>query len=329
MMLRKTIFPFILLLILMAAIACNSRPDGVMRAGKMENVLYDYHIARAIVLNEGKPDDVRDRRYEQAVFTKHGITADDFYASLRYYEAHPKEFGKIYENLDARFSGIDMAKSKDENQKSDTLKGREMWSAARFFVLSSSGCNRYTFDMPLPKNLKRGDRLQWTFDLQWIYPEGRKNGTALMVYHYANDSTETFSQPLYGTGHQTLLAPIGKAIPQRVSGFIYQECPWNKKSYLLVVSDVSLRLINSRMAERPQVERPNNLKPAQRPGARPDTALSEPDTMSSPQTDAAPQPMPKSQPMPDPGVRLSRQEGERRILDSLRRRERGRQPHFR
>lgn len=315
-MLRLAAFPMMLLAVLLAAVACSDRPDGVMRAGKMEDVLYDYHIARAIVLNEGKPDNERDRRYEEAVFAKYGITADEFYASLRYYEAHPKEFAKIYANLDERFSGADVAKSQPGSRDADQAQGNDIWTGPRFFVLSSRGVNRHDFEIQAPRNLKQGDRLEWTFDLQWVYPEGRKNGSALMVFHYANDSTATFTQPLYGTGRQTLIAPVGKVLPQRISGFIYQECPWDKKAYLLVVSNVALRQISSSVPQ-PSMTRPDSLPSRVRPGMRLDSA-------KRPVEDS----MPALQPAPDQGVRLSRQEGERRILDSIRRRERGRQPHF-
>lgn len=298
--------------------ACSSRPDGVMRQGKMEDVLYDYHIARAVELNEGKPDSERDVTYEEAVFKKHGITAAQFYASLEYYQRHADKLAKIYANLDERFSGERTAKANAADNAAEAEGAENIWPGPRFFVLSPAAANRYTFDIAAPKELKARDRFEWQFDLQWIYSEGRKNGTAVLLLHYPGDSVVTFQQPLYGTGRQTLSANVGNGkVPDRISGFIYQECPWDKKSHLLVVSNVRLLLRHAK-ANTPPVAHPDSIlneRPS-RPSRRDSMPAIEGDTLPLPQ------------PLPDKGPRLTRQEGERRILDSIRRNERGKRPHF-
>ena len=306
----------VLMLGLLLAASCSSRPEGVMRAGKMEDVLYDYHLARAIALSEGKPEAERDRRYEEAVFAKYGITAEEFYASVRYYEAHPKELAKIYANLNERFGGTAATPAQQTANAPDARQGSDIWPASRFFVLSSREVNRYDFDFAAPQDFNKGDRLEWTFDLQWIYPEGRKNGNALLVLHFENDSTATFSQPLYGTGRQTLIAPIGAVKPQRISGFIYQDCAWNAKACLLVVSNLAMKHI-----------RKSSSQPAGFNASQPDSQAVAPHrNFKLDTTGSALDTMPIR--VPDQGPRLSRQEGERRILDSIRRHARGRQPMF-
>ncbi|MBQ7634345.1 MAG: DUF4296 domain-containing protein [Bacteroidaceae bacterium] len=312
-----------LLGICLALTSCGNRPDGVMRPGKMEDVLYDYHIAHAIVQSQTPPGSERDKAYEEAVFRKHGVTADEFYASLRYYEAHPKEFAKIYTNLDERFNGESGARAGQTAAANDERKGRDIWPAARQFVLSSQGNNRYDFDIPDVAGLKAGDRLEWTFSLRWVYSQGRKNGTALIVLRFANDSIATFSQPLYGTGLQTLVATVGKDIPKSVSGFVYQDCPWDKKVRLLMVSDVALRVIEKPAGDTEPTRLPDTLSRRRTPPAFADSASPRAEGLKLAK-DSAAAPIPP----PTPGRRLSREEGERRILDSIRVRERGRQPHF-
>ena len=306
---------FLHLVAVLLLIACNSRPDGVMSQGKMEDVLYDYHIARAVVQSQGTGEGERDMTYEEAVFRKHNVTADEFYASLRYYEAHPKTFANIYTNLEERFGRNQLAQQRDKKDAQDSQQGNDLWPAARFFVLSSREVNRQEFDIPVPQMVQAGDRFEWSFDLQWVYPEGRKNGTALIVLHYDNDSTATFSQPLYGTGHQTLIASVSHVLPKRISGFIYQECAWNKKACLLLVSNVSLRHIAKSRTPSPAPIRSassDTLKKPQTAMQADDSILPLPDTL------------PQLQPELRKGRRISRSEGERRILDSIRREERGR-----
>ncbi len=316
-MVRRTSLPFFLLLLLVALVACGGRPKGVLRPGKMEDVLYDYHLAYAVSFNDGRSAAERDRRYEEAVFAKHAVTADEFYASLRYYETHPDEFSRIYDHLNERFSGQRSVRQAATPTNDDETRGRDIWAGQRFFVLSANEVNRREFEIKVPHNIKAGDRFEWTFDLQWIYSEGRKNGTALLVLHFPGDSTATFSQPLYGSGRQTLVANVGKTSPESISGFIYQECAWSKKARLLVVSNVALRII-----PRPEVSVPEGT-PSDTLHTRPHKPL------RSDSTRAASDTLPAPQPLPERGYRLSREEGEHRILDSVRKHERGRQPHFR
>ena len=102
----KRIFP-ILTLFLLLLVACEDRPKDVLSRGKMEDVLYDYHIMQGIIdelpteEREGKAQD-----YINAVFEKHGITEAQFDSSIVYYNRHTKELHKIYANLKERYTAV-------------------------------------------------------------------------------------------------------------------------------------------------------------------------------------------------------------------------------
>ncbi|MBR2863512.1 MAG: DUF4296 domain-containing protein, partial [Bacteroidaceae bacterium] len=60
------------------------RPDGILSERKMENVLYDYHIAKALAQRSGDSIEQKLSLYTQAVFQKHKVTEAVFDSSLRY-----------------------------------------------------------------------------------------------------------------------------------------------------------------------------------------------------------------------------------------------------
>ena len=55
--------------------ACHSDfPDDVLKPSKMEDVLYDYHIAQALAQQSASDSiDYNIRLYQKAVFEKYGI----------------------------------------------------------------------------------------------------------------------------------------------------------------------------------------------------------------------------------------------------------------
>ena len=58
------------------------RPGYVLSEDKMEDILYDYHVAQAMAENE--EGDVARHRYlmAQTVFEKHGVTQEVFDSSM-------------------------------------------------------------------------------------------------------------------------------------------------------------------------------------------------------------------------------------------------------
>ena len=95
----------ILFMLLMAA--CDDRPEDVLSRGKMEDVLYDYHLMQGII--DELPADEREEKaqdYINAVFEKYGITEAQFESSIAYYNRHTKELHKIYNNLKDRYTAV-------------------------------------------------------------------------------------------------------------------------------------------------------------------------------------------------------------------------------
>ncbi len=86
--------------------ACAIRPDDVLSADKMEDVLYDIHRTDGIMYVQGYEHGQYDKKgkYYQVVLTKHGITQAQFDSSLVWYTDHPKRFDKIYPKVIERLT---------------------------------------------------------------------------------------------------------------------------------------------------------------------------------------------------------------------------------
>ena len=87
--------------------SCHSDfPDDVLKPGKMEDVLYDYHIAQALAQQSSNDSiDYNIRLYQKAVFDKYGIDEAIFDHSMQWYERHNTQLKKIYEHIAERLGG--------------------------------------------------------------------------------------------------------------------------------------------------------------------------------------------------------------------------------
>lgn len=141
----KRFSPLIILLIL-SIVACEKRPQGVMSSGKMEDVLYDYHLVQGMI--DQLPSDERIEKgedYINAVFEKHGITQAEFDSSVVYYNRHAKDLHKMYENLKSRYTAM--------NEELQLINGNNdmlavfstggdttnLWNSAKLLVLRNKG----------------------------------------------------------------------------------------------------------------------------------------------------------------------------------------------
>ncbi len=235
---RKIIILLSPLLLVGLLISCKpNRPDGILSERKMENVLYDYHIAKALAQRSGDSIEHRLSLYTQAVFQKHRVSEAVFDSSLRYYTRHADVFYNIYERLNNRFveAGA-LAASSLSSQKSSMDNSYSLWQGRPFNLLSSNGTNRLQFEVSCDTILQEGDNLQLRFSNQWLYKEGQKMATVVLAVCYEGDSVVSTSRTIYGSGDQTLSLRISEQKPTAVYGFIYQNVPWSREAKLLTIS---------------------------------------------------------------------------------------------
>lgn len=228
------------------SVSCSDRPDGVPKSKEMVEVLLDYHIADAMAMQKGDNTAFSQQIYTDAALKKHGLTREQFHQSLQYYERHTTKLLAIYQHVEMRLAEL----APGANVGAVTTDSAEnIWNGKPSYVLMSNQKNRLTFEMAPPKNVKSGCRLEWNFNVQWLYREGNRTADVLLVLVYEGDSVVTQYQQLFGSGKQKVSVYVGDKPLKSIKGLIYQDARWSAKPKILYLSSVALYIRNEGVAK--------------------------------------------------------------------------------
>lgn len=235
--------------------ACHSDfPDDVLKPSKMEDVLYDYHIAQALAQQSASDSiDYNIRLYQKAVFEKYGINEAVFDHSMQWYERHSTQLKKIYEHIAERLGGnanegaVNFAGL--NSVSGDTLS---IWSGPSSALLCSQNVNRFCFTLRADTALQKGDMLYWKFSSHWFYREGEHRAVASIAIHYEGDSISTMQQFVYSDGEQYISTQIGNRKVLSIDCFIYQCAPWVDRVRILSIQN--MQMFRVRQHEVPEVK---------------------------------------------------------------------------
>lgn len=168
----------------------------VIPEGKMEDVLYDYHLMDGIVRTTTL-DSATIKQYVEALYAKHGITQAEFDSSMVYYMRHTEILEGIYKRLYSRienegrlrgvngtdFTGV----STDAN--ADTAN---IWNRDMLYVLTEHApFNSVAFNFKADSTFHNGDKFKLNFNSDFIQQDGSRNGFAILTMILQNDSAIT------------------------------------------------------------------------------------------------------------------------------------------
>lgn len=328
MKLTKRFFGGGLLLMACVLTACQAkRPDTVLSDAKMEDVLYDYHIAKAMGEEVSHTERYKRVLYIESVYKKHGITEAQFDSSMVWFARHPDVITQIYEKVNERLkaerSYIEHLVALRENKPITSLPGDsiDVWAWLRIYQLSGMPMdNKMTFTLPSDSNFKERDTLRWSVSFAF---SGEAFDTLhapimAMQIHYKNDSVIGTSVPIYQPGVQTLtLAGDTLGALSEVKGFVYYPRPHASRPLLL--HRISLMRYHARekdsldVADSLDTEAPQETPVGKsRKDSIPVTPKVEKDSVTPPKTPARPRPeeirrsqKPATQSTPKPVIRKS------------------------
>lgn len=245
---KRTLFFFSLFLMLILVSCSERRPSGIMSKGKLEKVLYDYHLARMMAIQSGDSIDFREHLYTDAVLRRYKITEAELDTNLLWYARHTDELYKVYENvlkrLDVEASSLGAATSASNiyAQLSSTGDTANIWNGSASYILTSKNFNnRFSFYLRADTSFYPEDRFLWHFNSHFVYSSGSRNATASLSVWYDNDSTSVRTQRLFGEGDFSIdvSAVKGHKI-KAVSGFVYLDAPWSEDQKLLIITQPTL-----------------------------------------------------------------------------------------
>lgn len=207
-------------------------PKGVIQPGKMEKILYDYHLAEGMAYATGDYTNSEQKRmeYRKAVFEKHNVTQAEFDSALVYYYRHADKLHDIYVNVSKRLEDESVALGAHPNQETTGQFGNLttvgdtalIWNEVSSAVLMPyPPFNVVSFSTKADSAFHKGDKVLLNFDTHFIFQEGSKDAVAYLAIVFSNDSVATQVLHLYSDSHYSLQLPDANNVGiKEVKGFV-------------------------------------------------------------------------------------------------------------
>ncbi len=151
--------------------ACGSGGDGILSKSKMEQVLYDYHIAQAMITNLPSDERYKAEMYMNAVYEENGVTKEQFDSSIVWYNRHAEDLEEIYDNLSDRFTVMNEELQLQTGRKEMITLSSEsgdtvnIWSGAQLVLLRNRDIlNRESFHIKADTSFYKGDKFLFKAD---------------------------------------------------------------------------------------------------------------------------------------------------------------------
>ena len=255
----RKLFLFILLLLFVAT-ACDDRPKDVLSRGKMEEVLYDYHMVQGYIDQLPATERIEKAQdYIHAVYKKHGVTEEQFDSSIVYYNRHTKDLLKIYSNLKDRYTTIN-EEIQLVNGNNDIMaiyaEGGDtvnLWNSVPLILLRNKGIlNKESFSIHADTSFRHHDQFILTFSPVIIKEQGDDRDISLSIglsILYKNGKHIGTTRSITNNGIQqlTLKATDDEDI-KRVTGFFYFKGKTNTRNFCLV-DDIQLIRMHEKQEE--------------------------------------------------------------------------------
>ncbi len=245
---------------LMLVVGCKpSIPKGIISPGDMEDILYDYHLARAmsnyVVNNDSR--EFNETMYFQAMLKKHDVTEAEFDSSLVYYYSRADQFAEIYRNVTKRLSeeAVDLGASVGEIGKYSSLSlsgdTANIWNdATALMLLPRPGYNHVQYETKVDTAFKKGDSFQFNIMANFLFKSGKKDATLYLAVCYENDSISTHVTHCTNSGIATVRVPAcDEQKVKNIRTFIYLAPSDENEGNLLFMDQIQLIRFHKKKGE--------------------------------------------------------------------------------
>ncbi len=181
------------MLLLMAACKPGT-PSQYIQPGKMEDILVDYQLARAMAMYEQQSGDAREYSsalYMEAVLKKHGVTKAEFDSSLVWYYTRADRFDEVSKRVAERLEEMALVQGASEGeigkyaQYNATGDTANVWAdRTTALLLPMPPYNRWEFNIQADSTYRCGDQLMLMFLSDYMFQTGAKNGLVYMAVEY-------------------------------------------------------------------------------------------------------------------------------------------------
>lgn len=259
----KRALPLVLLLLILFA-ACDDHPQNVLSRGKMEDVLYDYHIMQGIVNDlPAEEREAKGQDYMNAVFEKHGITEAQFDSSIVYYNRHTKDLHKIYSNLKERYTAVNeeiqLVNGNNDMMAIFSTGGdtTNLWNSAKLLTLRNKELlNKESFTIHADTSFRRRD--QFILTLSPVFIKERREDYDINLHVglsvlYASGKHIGTTRVINNDGTQQLTLQTSKDEDiKSITGFFYYKGKKESRN-LCLIDNISLIRMHEKEPQKAEV----------------------------------------------------------------------------
>lgn len=234
----------LIIILVVCTLSCDNSSDKVVSKSKMEQVLYDYHLAQALIATLPEEERYKAEMYIESVYEKNGITREEFDSSMVYYNRHADELKDIYNNLHDRFAVINeklqLQTGNNEmmtfSENGDTTN---IWGGKKLIVLRNKEIlNKEIFTIKADTSFHKGDRFIFKANTRFVNTEKRSRNyrlTMCLNVNYSDGKTISEYQHIMNSSAKqiTLNTDRTKEIEQ-VNGFFYYEGLYDERNFIIV-----------------------------------------------------------------------------------------------
>ena len=234
----------LIIILVVCTLSCDNSSDKVVSKSKMEQVLYDYHLAQALIATLPEEERYKAEMDIESVYEKNGITHEEFDSSMVYYNRHADELKDIYNNLHDRFTVINeklqLQTGNNEmmtfSENGDTTN---IWGGKKLIVLRNKEIlNKEIFTIKADTSFHKGDRFIFKANTRFVNTEKRSRNyrlTMCLTVNYSDGKTISEYQHIMSSSAKqiTLNTDRTKEIEQ-VNGFFYYEGLYDERNFIIV-----------------------------------------------------------------------------------------------
>ena len=240
----------ILGLLLLTLSGCRlRRPDDVLPPKKMEQFLYDYHLAQSVSQQLPRDERYTTDAYINWAYDRNGITKEEFDRSLIWYTRYPKELAKIYKHLSNRVDDEYKSAAKSLSQiekKSIAIQSGDsvnLWYLDRTALLNTSVLmDKITYRVNRDTTFHKGDTICLNLYGTFVsIDSGVPQYSYISLSAYYGDSISTSDTILDSNGQVRLWVTLDENKEfSSVSGSINYMDSTDNRGSMLVLSGMEL-----------------------------------------------------------------------------------------
>jgi hypothetical protein len=232
----------------------------------MEDLIYDYHVAQGIAMQQDGSQDYNRRLNFELVLKKHGLTQAQFDSSLVYYYTRADRFQEIYKHVQERLNNeaekygaaVSEGPIKAASLSGDTA---DVWKGNRaLMLLNDRPYHLYQFAQKADTAYRAGDSFMLSMNTTWLMQQGNRQATVYLAITYANDSTVKQYSTVSSSGNTTLRIPYCKERVKEIKGFVM--CGMRPSTddtnslCVLFVNNIQLFRFHNKIIEQPVMPQP-------------------------------------------------------------------------